>query len=90
MEVCVLLYFSAERGKEQFLLLVEYNAFSCCLISIPNITLFWQRWTLVLWLLSGVRDENDHAYNPKIVRIGLKPHHSVRAVSMDYLVCGNN
>lgn len=41
-----------------------------------------------LWLLSGVRDENDRAYNPKIVRIGLKPHHSVQAVSMDYLVCG--
>ncbi|XP_059591311.1 probable helicase MAGATAMA 3 isoform X4 [Vitis vinifera] len=42
---------------------------------------------IVLRLLNtGVRDENDHAYNPKIVRIGLKPHHSVRAVSMDYLV----
>nr|XP_023920246.1 probable helicase MAGATAMA 3 isoform X2 [Quercus suber] len=37
-------------------------------------------------LNTGVRDENDHAYNPKIVRIGLKEHHSVRAVSMDYLV----
>jgi hypothetical protein len=41
----------------------------------------------VFGLFSGVRDENDHAYNPKIVRIGLKEHHSVRAVSMDYLVC---
>lgn len=42
---------------------------------------------IVLRLLhTGVRDENDHAYNPKIVRIGLKPHHSVQAVSMDYLV----
>lgn len=34
----------------------------------------------------GIHDENDHVYNPKIVRIGLKPHHSVQAVSMDYLV----
>ncbi|XP_010267333.1 PREDICTED: probable helicase MAGATAMA 3 isoform X2 [Nelumbo nucifera] len=42
---------------------------------------------IVLRLLStGIRDENDHTYNPKIVRIGLKPHHSVQAVSMDYLV----
>ncbi|XP_057977955.1 probable helicase MAGATAMA 3 isoform X2 [Malania oleifera] len=42
---------------------------------------------IVLRLLNnGVRDENDRAYNPKIVRIGLKPHHSVQAVSMDYLV----
>lgn len=38
-------------------------------------------------LSAGVRDENDRAYNPKIVRIGLKAHHSVQAVSMDYLVC---
>ncbi|CAH9074675.1 unnamed protein product [Cuscuta epithymum] len=37
-------------------------------------------------LNSGIRDENDHVYNPKIVRIGLKPHHSVQAVSMNYLV----
>ncbi|GMG98866.1 hypothetical protein Nepgr_000706 [Nepenthes gracilis] len=37
-------------------------------------------------LNTGVRDENDRAYNPKIVRIGLKPHHSVQTVSMDYLV----
>uniref|UniRef100_A0A1D1XNF7 Putative helicase MAGATAMA 3 n=1 Tax=Anthurium amnicola TaxID=1678845 RepID=A0A1D1XNF7_9ARAE len=42
---------------------------------------------IVLRLLqTGIHDENDHAYNPKIVRIGLKPHHSVQAVSMDYLV----
>lgn len=42
---------------------------------------------IVLRLLStGIRDENDRAYTPKIVRIGLKPHHSVKAVSMDYLV----
>ncbi|KAL7120163.1 hypothetical protein ACP275_02G106600 [Erythranthe tilingii] len=42
---------------------------------------------IVLRLLhTGIRDENDHAYNPKIVRIGLKAHHSVQAVSMDYLV----
>ncbi|XP_010670996.2 probable helicase MAGATAMA 3 isoform X1 [Beta vulgaris subsp. vulgaris] len=37
-------------------------------------------------LNTGVRDENNRAYNPKIVRIGLKAHHSVQAVSMDYLV----
>lgn len=42
---------------------------------------------IVLRLLNtGIRDENNHTYNPKIVRIGLKPHHSVQAVSMDYLV----
>ncbi|KAL3814454.1 hypothetical protein ACJIZ3_015722 [Penstemon smallii] len=37
-------------------------------------------------LNTGIRDESDRAYSPKIVRIGLKPHHSVQAVSMDYLV----
>ncbi|OMO79958.1 putative helicase MAGATAMA 3 [Corchorus capsularis] len=37
-------------------------------------------------LKTGLRDENVHTYTPKIVRIGLKPHHSVEAVSMDYLV----
>ncbi|KAH7518206.1 probable helicase MAGATAMA 3 isoform X2 [Ziziphus jujuba] len=37
-------------------------------------------------LNNGVHDENSRSYNPKIVRIGLKPHHSVRAVSMDNLV----
>lgn len=37
-------------------------------------------------ILSGIRDENNRTYNPKIVRIGLKAHHSVQAVSMDYLV----
>lgn len=36
---------------------------------------------------SGVRDENGRTYIPKIVRIGLKAHHSIEAVSMDYLVC---
>ncbi|XP_059648117.1 probable helicase MAGATAMA 3 [Cornus florida] len=36
-------------------------------------------------LNTGIRDENNRAYNPKIVRIGLKPHHSVQGVSMDYL-----
>ncbi|KAJ9561302.1 hypothetical protein OSB04_006462 [Centaurea solstitialis] len=42
---------------------------------------------IVLRLLStGIRDENDRAYTPKVVRIGLKAHHSVQAVSMDYLV----
>jgi hypothetical protein len=34
----------------------------------------------------GIRDENNNIYNPKIVRIGVKAHHSVKAVSMDYLV----
>ncbi|KAI0507768.1 hypothetical protein KFK09_013896 [Dendrobium nobile] len=34
----------------------------------------------------GIHDENNHVYTPKIVRVGLKPHHSVQAVSMDYLV----
>ncbi|KAM0893397.1 hypothetical protein ACQ4PT_025141 [Festuca glaucescens] len=37
-------------------------------------------------LLTGIRDENNSTYNPKIVRIGLKAHHSVKAVSMDYLI----
>ncbi|KAI5661475.1 hypothetical protein M9H77_20798 [Catharanthus roseus] len=42
---------------------------------------------IVLRLLNtGIRDENNRTYNPKIVRIGLKAHHSVQAVSMDYLV----
>ncbi|KAH1099191.1 hypothetical protein J1N35_016112 [Gossypium stocksii] len=42
---------------------------------------------IVLRLLkTGVRDENVRAYTPKVVRIGLKPHHSVEAVSLDYLV----
>lgn len=35
---------------------------------------------------TGVRDENGSTYMPKIVRIGLKPHHSVETVSLDYLV----
>ncbi|TVU14519.1 hypothetical protein EJB05_37994, partial [Eragrostis curvula] len=37
-------------------------------------------------LQSGIRDENNNTYNPKIVRIGLKAHHSVKAVSIDHLV----
>nr|BAJ93869.1 predicted protein [Hordeum vulgare subsp. vulgare] len=37
-------------------------------------------------LQTGIRDENNNTYNPKIVRIGLKAHHSVKAVSMDYLM----
>ncbi|KAK4739697.1 hypothetical protein R3W88_003394 [Solanum pinnatisectum] len=42
---------------------------------------------IVLRILNtGIRDENDRVYSPKIVRIGLKAHHSVQAVSMDYLV----
>lgn len=40
-----------------------------------------------LFLMLGIRDENDRSFTPKIVRIGLKAHHSVQAVSMDYLVC---
>ncbi|KAJ0010945.1 hypothetical protein Pint_32913 [Pistacia integerrima] len=42
---------------------------------------------IVLRLLNtGVRDENVRSYTPKIVRIGLKAHHSVNSVSMDHLV----
>ncbi|KAJ9184340.1 hypothetical protein P3X46_004072 [Hevea brasiliensis] len=42
---------------------------------------------IVLRLLrTGIRDENVRTYNPKIVRIGLKAHHSVQSVCMDYLV----
>lgn len=42
---------------------------------------------IVLRILNaGIRDEDDHVYNPKIVRIGLKAHHSVQSVSMDHLV----
>ncbi|KAG8064473.1 hypothetical protein GUJ93_ZPchr0004g38215 [Zizania palustris] len=37
-------------------------------------------------LNTGLRDESNNIYNPKIVRIGLKAHHSVEAVSLDYLV----
>nr|CAD1824645.1 unnamed protein product [Ananas comosus var. bracteatus] len=59
--------------------------------SVPHPTLHLMRYhDLVIVstnvLLTSIHDENDHVYNPKIVRIGLKPHHSVRAVSMDYLV----
>jgi len=35
----------------------------------------------------GIHDENNRAYCPKIVRIGLKAHHSIKAVSLDELVC---
>ncbi|XP_020583755.1 probable helicase MAGATAMA 3 [Phalaenopsis equestris] len=37
-------------------------------------------------LYGGIHDENNHVYNPKIVRVGVQPHHLVQAVSMDYLV----
>ncbi|CAM0904653.1 unnamed protein product [Alopecurus aequalis] len=37
-------------------------------------------------LKTGIRDENNNTYSPKIVRIGLKAHHSVKGVSMDYLI----
>lgn len=36
---------------------------------------------------TGVHDENVRTYNPKVVRIGLKAHHSVQSVCMDNLVC---
>ncbi|KAG7542768.1 P-loop containing nucleoside triphosphate hydrolase [Arabidopsis thaliana x Arabidopsis arenosa] len=42
---------------------------------------------IVLRLLTtGLRDENAQTYTPKIVRIGLKAHHSVASVSLDHLV----
>jgi len=40
------------------------------------------------WMFLGVHDENDRVYCPKIVRIGLKAHHSIKAVSLDELVRG--
>ena len=49
---------------------------------IPDIVLHY-----IFLFSTGVRDENVRTYTPKIVRIGLKSHHSVEAVSMDYLVC---
>ncbi|KAH9752051.1 putative helicase MAGATAMA 3 [Citrus sinensis] len=42
---------------------------------------------IVLRLLNtGIRDENIRSYTPKIVRIGLKAHHSVNSVAIDHLV----
>ncbi|KAL8114930.1 hypothetical protein AgCh_021673 [Apium graveolens] len=41
---------------------------------------------IVLRVLKGIRDENDRAYTPKIVRIGLNVHYSVKTVSLDHLV----
>ncbi|KAK4846134.1 hypothetical protein QYF36_013474 [Acer negundo] len=42
---------------------------------------------IVLRLLNtGIRNENVHAYTPKIVRIGLNAHHSINSVAMDHLV----
>ncbi|KAK7373156.1 hypothetical protein VNO80_06554 [Phaseolus coccineus] len=42
---------------------------------------------IVLRVLNGgVHDENDRVYCPKIVRIGLKAHHSIKAVSLDELI----
>ncbi|XP_004513650.1 probable helicase MAGATAMA 3 [Cicer arietinum] len=42
---------------------------------------------IVLRVLGGgIHDENDRAYCPKVVRIGLKAHHSIKAVSLDELV----
>ncbi|GLT77519.1 hypothetical protein SLA2020_490930, partial [Shorea laevis] len=37
-------------------------------------------------LKTGIQDETVRTYTPKVVRIGLKPHHSVEAVSLDHLV----
>lgn len=37
-------------------------------------------------LSTGIRDEFDRAYNPKIVRFGLNAHHSVQSVTLDNLV----
>lgn len=42
---------------------------------------------IVLRLLTtGLRDENAQPYAPKIVRIGVKTHHSVKSVWLDHLV----
>ncbi|WZZ23102.1 hypothetical protein YC2023_124489 [Brassica napus] len=42
---------------------------------------------IVLRLLTtGLRDENAQTYTPKIVRIGVRAHHSVMSVSLDHLV----
>ncbi|KAG2262620.1 hypothetical protein Bca52824_069699 [Brassica carinata] len=44
---------------------------------------------LLRLLITGLRDENAQTYTPKIVRIGLKAHHSVMSVSLDHLVAQN-
>ncbi|CAJ2673175.1 unnamed protein product [Trifolium pratense] len=43
---------------------------------------------IVLRVLSGggIHDENNRSYTPNIVRIGLKAHHSIKAVSLDELL----
>ncbi|KAL0648656.1 hypothetical protein Bca4012_046947 [Brassica carinata] len=42
---------------------------------------------IVLRLLTtGLRDKNAQTYTPKIVRIGVRAHHSVMSVSLDHLV----
>ncbi|KAL0727825.1 hypothetical protein Bca4012_023918 [Brassica carinata] len=42
---------------------------------------------IVLRLLTtGLRDENAQKDTPNIVRIGVKAHHSIKSVSIDYLV----
>ncbi|KAK7250808.1 hypothetical protein RIF29_33507 [Crotalaria pallida] len=42
---------------------------------------------IVLRVLNGgVHDENDRAYCPKIVRVGLKAHHSIKPVVLDELM----
>ncbi|OIW13193.1 hypothetical protein TanjilG_17549 [Lupinus angustifolius] len=42
---------------------------------------------IVLRVLDGgVHDESDRSYCPKIVRIGLKAHHSIKSVVLDELV----
>lgn len=42
---------------------------------------------LMVSALSGLRDENAQKHTPNIVRIGVKAHHSIKSVSIDYLVC---
>ncbi|XP_054776314.1 probable helicase MAGATAMA 3 [Prosopis cineraria] len=42
---------------------------------------------IVLRVLNGgVHDESDRPYCPKVVRIGLKAHHSIKSVALDELV----
>ncbi|KAI9103657.1 hypothetical protein K1719_023280 [Acacia pycnantha] len=42
---------------------------------------------IVLRVLNGgVRDEDNRPYCPKVVRIGLKAHHSIKSVALDELV----
>ncbi|KAK6805384.1 hypothetical protein RDI58_003169 [Solanum bulbocastanum] len=67
------LHYRLPKGMQSSVNLKKYSDFLSC---AGDVTIAF----------SGIRDENDRAYSPKIVRIGLKAHHSVQAVSMDYLV----